>query len=313
MNRKLELILYIIIFSLFGFLFVENRPNLTAHFHYSVALWIGFGAMLAISRYIVSPGISNKKFGQAAIYLIAGFIICFFITASFFRNYILEETDITAISYFEPLVLQEITPFLLIATIIGLINLINVKSSLTKKVFYFIAGAAGLAILAFSVKYLIDVQYDGGESIKFIEGNPQTLNEVVNQAQFKDKVVYIDLWYSSCSPCITEFGHLPGIKKALSNENVEYLYMARKTSHPNHLQRWKNAIKKYNLEGWHIYMSPELEEDVWTSIESNTEKGIRGYPRYLIVDRSNVIISYSADQPSDGELLIDKLRSLSMK
>ncbi|NBW35834.1 MAG: hypothetical protein EBR30_12595 [Cytophagia bacterium] len=162
----------------------------------------------------------------------------------------------------------------------------------------------------FAFKYYNDLRYEGDDSIKFIKENYQSLDAILQRQEFKGKVVYIDLWFSSCSPCIQEFKLMPAVKESLKAENIEYLYLARKTSHPNDIQLWKNAIKKYDLSGWHIYMSDSLEENVWQLIEKNVPKLARAYPHYLIVNQENIIFDYNAHKPSEKEELVNTIKTL---
>ncbi len=60
-----------------------------------------------------------------------------------------------------------------------------------------------------------------GWQMKSLAGKPVTLGD------FKGKVVFLDMWATSCGPCVSE---LPGIKRladSLRSENVAFLLPAR--------------------------------------------------------------------------------------
>ena len=163
-----------------------------------------------------------------------------------------------------------------------------------------------LAVIVFSIKYYIDIAWKGNNDIRFIDHNTESLEQLLELPQFKGKIVYLDLWFSSCGPCIAQFKKLPEVKKSLENSEVVFLYLARQTSHPNHRQLWKNAIKKYNLKGWHVYMNVQLEANIWEEIGKYSNK-VWSYPHYLLIDKNNVIVSFNAPRPSEKEKLLLEL------
>jgi hypothetical protein len=140
------------------------------------------------------------------------------------------------------------------------------------------------------------------EGVQVFNQQFQSIEEIISQPELRDKTVYIDLWYSSCSPCIEQMKiHLPTFKKEMEYANipVEYVYLGRETSHPNSKQRWWNAIEKLDLKGWHYYFEKQDTELLWKSILPHLEKkGKRayGFPHYLIA-RNGEIIEYDAPSP----------------
>jgi thiol-disulfide isomerase/thioredoxin len=209
-----------------------------------------------------------------------------------------------------PSIMKQVLPYLLCGLCIGLVNTLKLSKKMILKISYVLISILVVGGGVFAFKYYNDLRYEGSNSIKFIKENYQSLDSILQRQEFEGKVVYIDLWFSSCSPCIQEFKLMPPIKESLKDENIEYLYLARKTSHPNDIQLWKNAIKKYNLSGQHIYMSDTLEENVWQLIEKNVPNLARAYPHYLIVNQDNIIVSYNAQKPSDKEELVNTIKTL---
>lgn len=310
MNRSIEATIYIVILALFGITFIGQVPQSKFYFYYTICLWISFGLLLTISRYFIAAKIINGEYKRAVIYMIFLLLISFFACGYLYSKYISDIANLSNVSIFEPLIIKETLPYLLIASIIGLLNTLRLTKAAILKTFYSLIVVFIIVVTIFILKYYNDIKYKGDESVKFIEENHQTLTSVLQSQQFAGKVIYIDLWFTSCGPCLEEFKAIPMLKESLKSENVEYLYLARKTSHPNDIQRWKNTIRKYNLSGWHIYMSAALAEDVWRLIEENTDTNSRSYPHYLIVNRKNTIISYDAHKPSDKELLVNMIKEL---
>lgn len=143
------------------------------------------------------------------------------------------------------------------------------------------------------------------ENVTILNGNYTSIQEIVNSKELRDKVVYVDLWYSSCSPCIDEFkNYLPKIKDSLESKRVTFLYVARETSHLDSKQRWMKAISKYNLKGYHYYFNKDVEQAIWEEITKNINDKKQGYPHYLIAKKGK-IISFDAPKPSEQETLFN--------
>lgn len=184
------------------------------------------------------------------------------------------------------------------------------RFQLLKRIAFFSSLTILGVALIFGIKYYFDVNWKGHNTIHFIENQAyQSLEEMIKQPQFENKAVYVDLWFTSCSPCIQEFQHLPEVKEKLKGKSVEYLYLARETSMPHDRQRWKNMIRKFNLNGWHLYMSPQFASQVWERIEKNTAIKSR-YPHYLLIDRQGRVVSYNAYRPQDKEKIVSEIEAL---
>jgi thiol-disulfide isomerase/thioredoxin len=296
MNKRLEFVIHLVISSLLGWFIIRWNSAPPGYFIYSLVLWICVGVTQAFSRLIVAPKLNEKQFVYAAVSFIGVLLISFFISAYFYIQYVRDAYKLGEVSLFENIVLQGTVPYLMIGAFFGI--LFGLRRTVVKKIIYSISAAVLLAGVVFVVKYFIDIRYEGDDKIRFVEKDYATFEDLMQDRRFADKVVYVDLWYSSCSPCIEEFSKLPALKNELAKDNVEYLYLARETSHQNSAQRWKNAIKKYNLEGSHVYMSKELEKNVWELIGKNMPDSsmLEAYPHYMIIDKAK-IVSFSADRP----------------
>ncbi len=149
---------------------------------------------------------------------------------------------------------------------------------------------------------------DSDSSYDFIEGKFMSVEELVALPQFKDKKVYLDLWFSSCGPCIQEFrDYLPQLKEKLHDSGIEYLYLARETSHPNSKTMWLRAIKKYKLEGWHYYIPKSDESSIWKSIMENAKLDNQGYYPYNLIAVNGRITNYKASLPSELENILNEI------
>ncbi len=312
MKKRAEIFIHIISFIVFGAVIITKSNQSDYFLYYTIALCLGVGTLFAITRYIASKALKNKKILVFILFLIGGICISFLPASYFYAKF---QSDIAGVDFssslmFHPIVFKEIFPYAVFTIAVGFLHMIRVKSVLTRKISIYGSVIILITIIGFTTKYYMDTSFQGNDSIYFMDEEYKSLTSILAEKRFKNKVVYIDLWYSSCAPCIKEFKKLPSIKRKLDSNKVEFLYLARETSHPNSLQLWKNSIQKYDLKGSHIYMTDRLRENVWQLIESNNDDTFRAYPHYLLVDKSGKIISYNAKKPSDGKSLIEDINRL---
>lgn len=93
----------------------------------------------------------------------------------------------------------------------------------------------------------------------------------------KGKTLILDLWGSSCGPCLRDFKNSSDIKKELKENNVEVVYLcAGRSSTP---EKWKKVIVDNKLVGDHIYMDRKM------TTEYMKKFNFKRYPGYLVVDK----------------------------
>lgn len=93
------------------------------------------------------------------------------------------------------------------------------------------------------------------------------------------KVTYIDIWATWCSPCRDEFKYSTALHKKYG-EDVEFIYICIDSEEAS----FKNALKKYNLQGQHIYL------DFNQSKELRKQLNVQGVPYYLLVDQNGKVV-----------------------
>ena len=129
--------------------------------------------------------------------------------------------------------------------------------------------------------------------------------EILSLKEFKNKVIYIDIWVAPCSPCIAEFKHLPELKNRYKNKDVVFLYLARSYG-LFRMSKWEKEMQKYNLEGYHIWMTEKLKDTIISELPGIT----RGYPKFILVNKKGKVAYLNAPRPSSGQglyKLIDML------
>jgi hypothetical protein len=102
------------------------------------------------------------------------------------------------------------------------------------------------------------------------------------------------------------------VMKDYKKRDVEFIHIANPDSdtktRTDDLRKWKAAIKKYKISGYHLIMNPELSEKVRTEIREITN--LKYLPQYLLVDKHGRIELKGAPWPDNKSLLYPQLDSL---
>jgi thiol-disulfide isomerase/thioredoxin len=118
-----------------------------------------------------------------------------------------------------------------------------------------------------------------------IEGNQVSL------ADFKDKIIYLDLWASWCGPCINTFRtKTPEFETKLRDrEDVVLMYISIDEKE----EPWKNYLSKNPMRGVHLFAGKGFQAEIMQYFK------VWGIPRYLIIGKDNKIIDVNAPRPGD--------------
>lgn len=118
-------------------------------------------------------------------------------------------------------------------------------------------------------------------------------------AQYKGKVVVIDVWASWCPDCKKGMPKVHDLQKQFPN--VKYLFL----SYDRVDEKWKQGIESFNTKGGDNY-------HVGTSMKEGAfSKDIKldWIPRYMVVDKNGKIALFRAIE-ADDEKLISTLKSI---
>lgn len=125
------------------------------------------------------------------------------------------------------------------------------------------------------------------ENFSFVdlEGNQVSL------ADFKDKVIYLDLWASWCGPCINTFRtKTPEFETKLRDrEDVVLMYISIDEKE----EPWRNYLSKNPMRGTHLFAGKGFQAEIMQYFK------VWGIPRYLIIGKDNKIIDVNAPRPGD--------------
>ena len=125
------------------------------------------------------------------------------------------------------------------------------------------------------------------ENIRFVHSYESIVSLKDAIKSFKGKKIYIDVWATWCEPCKYEFLKKDGLIRILQAQGTEILFIS--IDNENRESLWKEMIKYYNLQGYHIRASKQLNSDLQT-IFSKDHKGSFYIPFHILIDESGKIL-----------------------
>lgn len=122
------------------------------------------------------------------------------------------------------------------------------------------------------------------------EGKEITFKDILKN--FKNKVIYIDVWASWCGPCKVEMPSSIALKNKFKNEDVVFIYLTI----DENKSAWKKAIDNWKIDGVHYLLND--------GIKSNFSKhfNISGIPHYILIDKNGQTIFPSAVRPGSKSI-----------
>ena len=121
-------------------------------------------------------------------------------------------------------------------------------------------------------------------SLEDKDGNKVTL------ASFKGKVIYMDFWFATCSPCHQLFEETKVAKEYFKpDNNVVFL-----TVSIDGKEVWKNALKKFTIQGYHVFTEDKFRDHPIIKAYNVTE-----YPTTYLIDKNGIIININPPHNSD--------------
>lgn len=143
-------------------------------------------------------------------------------------------------------------------------------------------------IADFQAKYdKWDISKPGRQSPDFdavdIDGKKWSL------ADLKGKYVYIDMWATWCNPCRKELPYLRALEERFKDANITFVGL----STDGDKAKWEEMVRSGAMCGVQLYLGPR----------SKFQKAynINGIPRFILLDKSGVIISNDMSRPSSDE------------
>lgn len=121
-------------------------------------------------------------------------------------------------------------------------------------------------------------------------------------ADYRGKVVYVDVWATWCGPCRAEFPNSRVLKNEYKDEeDLVFMYVSIDSN--------KSAWKKYlendrDFTGEHLFVEGDWDSEICEAYN------IMAIPRYLLIDKDGKIANSNAPRPSSGEVIRNAINAL---
>lgn len=139
---------------------------------------------------------------------------------------------------------------------------------------------------------------DFNEKTKFIDDYEKIGSLKEGVKSLRGKKIYIDLWATWCEPCKYEFVKKDSLIRQLRSKGIQFLYISIDVDKRDKL--WKDMIKYYNLQGYHIRAGTQLQADL-RRIFSQNHKGSFYIPYHILIDENGNIIKNGIESQTEIE------------
>ena len=117
-----------------------------------------------------------------------------------------------------------------------------------------------------------------------------TKEQPVSMADFKGKVVVMDIWAMWCAPCLTEKPYFVKVEESFK-ERDDIVFIGVSHDGIKKKELWKNFVAK---KGWtNIEVIANYDESIGKYYK------VEGIPRFMIFDKAGNIVTVDAPRPSD--------------
>ncbi len=112
----------------------------------------------------------------------------------------------------------------------------------------------------------------------------------------KEKVVYIDVWATWCGPCLREIPALKILETDYHDKNIAFVSLS--IDEVKDYDKWRTMIIEKKLKGIQL-----MADNNWKS-KFVTDYGVKGIPRFILIDIDGRIVNSDAPRPSNPEIRV---------
>jgi thiol-disulfide isomerase/thioredoxin len=119
----------------------------------------------------------------------------------------------------------------------------------------------------------------------------------------RGKYVYVDVWATWCGPCKAEIPSLKALEKEYHGKDIEFVSISVDNGRgyaDNSLEAskegWKKMIAEKEMKGIQLFADKAWKSDFVTGY------GIRGIPRFILIDKKGNIVDPDAPRPSSESI-----------
>ena len=118
-----------------------------------------------------------------------------------------------------------------------------------------------------------------------LEGNSVTLEEL------KGNIVFLDIWTTSCGPCIQAMPEIKKLQEDFEDQNIKFVSIGVESKK----ERVQEILKMKNLGGIQLF-DPAKDEEIMRKY------AVTSFPRYVLIDKEGKIVEHMAEHPTDPGL-----------
>jgi len=111
----------------------------------------------------------------------------------------------------------------------------------------------------------------------------------------KGKYVYIDVWATWCGPCKAEIPFLAKVEKEYHGKNIHFVSIS--IDKKKDYDVWRKMIADKELSGIQLLADNDVKSEFYQ------QYGIKGIPRFILIDPIGNIVSSNAPRPSNPKLI----------
>ena len=124
-----------------------------------------------------------------------------------------------------------------------------------------------------------------GFKLNALQGNPVALEDL------KGNLVFLDIWTTSCGPCIQAMSEIKKLQDDFEDENIKFVSIGVESKK----ERVQEILKIKNLGGIKLF-DPAKDEEIMKKY------AVTSFPRYVLIDKEGKIVEHMADHPTDPGL-----------
>jgi thiol-disulfide isomerase/thioredoxin len=146
----------------------------------------------------------------------------------------------------------------------------------------------------------VNAQTTAKSNIHYINDTTLNFSRLINQ--FKNKIIYVDVWAPWCTPCRQELQDKKAMQRFAAyaaKNDIVILYIAGDKDR----SKWMSYIINNNLVGYHFLMNKAVYVDFHTTYAEVQKRGRGGVlkrslylPRHLIIGKNGIVADSLADR-----------------
>jgi thiol-disulfide isomerase/thioredoxin len=147
-------------------------------------------------------------------------------------------------------------------------------------------------------------QQKNKETILNIKDNTksETISKFWNllHSKHKDKIIYIDIWGTWCSPCMSEISYSIELQKFYKDKPIAFVNLCLFTNKDD----WEKVIDKSHFTGDNYFFNEGESNYIKDQLK------FAGFPTYMIIDKNGNLIDKNAPRPSSGDEIKNLLNKM---